>query len=142
MNRLAALIMVMLALTALYFIVTMVFKPSQPQVIVVRPSGGQGGQTAATNTAASEAPTPAPPPPVGGQYLCTKAVYLKVGGVSLCADVVYSMLKTDDSLQVDFQGGVVQGFFMFISAPSCAITTTPHGVLIPCRAQIQIPLKQ
>ena len=142
MNRLAALVMAMLALTALYFIVTTVFKPPQPQVIVVRPSGAQGGQTAATNTAASEAPTPTPPPPVGGQYLCTKTVYLKVGGVSLCADMVYSMLKTDDSLQVDFQGGVVQGFFMFISPPSCAITTTPHGVLIPCRAQILIPVKQ
>jgi hypothetical protein len=129
-NRLGFIITVMLALTALYYLGTTMFKPSQPQVVVVRPSGAQN------------ATQPGGSMPAGGPFACTKAVYLKVGAVSLCADVVYSVLKTDDSLQVDFQGGVVQGFFMFISAPSCAVTTTPQGVLIPCRAQILIPAKQ
>jgi hypothetical protein len=127
-NRLGFIITVMLALTALYYLGTTMFKPSQPQVVVVKPSGAQN------------ATQPGGLTPAGGSFACTKAVYLKVGAVSLCADVVYSMLKTDDSLQVDFQGGVVQGFFMFISAPSCAVTTTPQGVLIPCRAQILIPV--
>jgi hypothetical protein len=129
-NRLGFIITVMLALTALYYLGTTMFKPTQPQVVVVRPSGAQN------------ATQPGGLTPTGGPFACTKAVYLKVGAVSLCADVVYSMFKTDDSLQVDFQGGVVQGFFMFISAPSCAVTTTPQGVLIPCRAQILIPAKQ
>jgi hypothetical protein len=138
MNRLTALITVMLVLTAMYFIVTTVFKPSQPQVVVVRPSGGQGGQT----TAASEAPTPTPSPPVGGQHLCLKAVYLKVGETSVCADVVYGVVRADDgSLQVDFQGGIVNGIFTLTLAP-CAVTTTPQGVIIPCRAQIMIPVKR
>jgi hypothetical protein len=130
MNRLGFIITVMLALTALYYLGTTMFKPAQPQVVVVRPSGAQNATQPGVTT------------PAGGIFACTKAVYIKVGAVSLCADIVYSMLKTDDSLQVDFQGGVVQGFFMFISAPSCAVTTTPQGVLIPCRAQILIPAKQ
>jgi hypothetical protein len=129
-NRLGFIITVMLALTALYYLGTTMFKPTQPQVVVVRPSGAQN------------ATQPGGLTPAGGPFACTKSVYLKVGAVSLCADAVYSMLKTDDSLQVDFQGGVVQGLFMFISAPSCAVTTTPQGVLIPCRAQILIPAKQ
>ena len=129
-NRLGVIIMVMLVLTALYYLGTTTLKPSQPQVVVVKPSGAQN------------ASQPGGPAPVGGPFACTRAVYLKVGGVSICADVVYSMLKTDDSLQVDFQSGVVQGLFTFISAPSCPVTTTPQGVFIPCRAQILIPLKQ
>jgi energy-converting hydrogenase Eha subunit B len=129
-NRLGLIITVMLALTALYYLSTIMSKPSQPQVVVVRPSGAQN------------VTQPGGPVPAGGFFACTKAVYLKVGAVSLCADVVYSVLKTDDSLQVDFQGGVVQGFFTFISAPSCAVTTTPQGILIPCRAQILIPANQ
>ena len=130
MNKLGLIITAMLALTALYYLGTTMFKPTQPQVVVVRPSVAQ-------NTT-----QPGGSMPAGGPFACTKAVYLKVGGVSLCADAVYSMLKTDDSLQVDFQGGVVQGLFMFISAPSCTVTTTPQGILIPCRAQILIPFKQ
>jgi hypothetical protein len=134
MNRLGVLITVMLALTALYYLSTTMFKPNQPQVVVVRPSGAQ-------NVSQPGAPTPVPAP-VGGAHACIKPVYLKVGSVSLCADMVYSVLKTDDSLQVDFQGGMIQGVFTFISAPSCAISTTPQGVVIPCRAQILIPIKQ
>jgi len=130
MNKLGFIILVLLAITALYYLSTAAFKPTQPQVVVVKPSGAQN------NT------QPSGPMPVGGLFACTKTVYLKVGGASLCADVVYSVVKTDDSLQVDFQGGVVQGFFMFISAPSCAVTTSPQGVIIPCRAQILIPTKQ
>jgi hypothetical protein len=130
MNRLGFIIMVMLALTAVYYLSTSMFKPTQPSVVVVRPSGAQNGSQ------------PGGPVSVGGVFACTKAVYLKVGSISVCADVVYSVIKTDDSLQVDFQGGVVQGLFMFISAPSCVVTTTPQGVLIPCRAQILIPVKQ
>lgn len=131
MNRLGLIITVMLALMALYYLATTMFKPTQPQVVVVRPSGGAQNGT-----------QPGAAPPAAGFYACTKAVYLKVGGVSLCADMLYGVVKIDDSLQVDFQGGVVQGLFMFISAPSCAVTTTPQGVLIPCRAQILIPIKQ
>jgi len=130
MNRLGVIIMVMLVLTALYYLGTTTLKPSQPQVVVVKPSGAQ-------NVTQPSAPTP-----VGGLTVCTRAVYLKVGGTTLCVDVVYSVLKTDDSLQVDFQGGVVQGHFMFLSAPSCPVTTSPQGILIPCRAQILIPAKQ
>jgi hypothetical protein len=142
MHRLVALVTVMLALTALYFLVTTVFKPSQPQVVVVRPSGGQSGQTPTQNAGYSETQTPAPPPPVGGQYLCTKAVYIKVGETSICADAVYGMaLNVDGALQVDFQGGIVHGVFTFASVP-CAVSTTPQGVLIPCRAQILIPVKK
>jgi len=126
-NRLGFIITVMLALTALYYLGTSMFKPSQPQVVVVKPSGAQN----ATQPVSV---------PTGG--LCTRVVHLKVGSVSICADVVYSMLKTDDSLQVDFQGGTVQGLFTFISAPTCPVSTTPQGVFIPCRAQILIPLKQ
>ncbi len=133
MNRLGLIITVALALTAVYYLATTMFKPTQPQVIVVRPSGAQN---------ATQPGGPPPAPPAAGFYACTKAVYLKVGGVSLCADMLYGVVKIDDSLQVDFQGGVVQGFFMFISAPSCVVTTTPQGVFIPCRAQILIPIKQ
>jgi hypothetical protein len=132
-NKLGVIIMVMLALTALYYLSMTMSKPSQPQVVVVRPSGAQ-------NATQPGAPTPVPAP-AGGLYACTKPVYLKVGSVSLCADVVYSLLKTNDSLQVDFQGGTIQGVFTFISAPSCAIFTTPQGIVIPCRAQILIPAK-
>jgi hypothetical protein len=143
MNRLAAIVTVMLVLTALYFLVTTVFKPSQPQVIVVRPSGGQGGQTPSQNVGPSDVPTPVPPPPsVGGQCLCTKAMYLKVGETSVCADIIYGAARTTDgSLQVEFQGGIINGVFTFVSVP-CAVTTTPQGVFVPCRAQILIPTKQ
>jgi hypothetical protein len=138
MNRLMVIVTVMLVVTALYYMVTTVFKPSQPQVIVVKPSGGQGGQSTAGSTAAPETP----PPPVGGQYLCPKTVYLKVAETSICADVVYAVVRAEDgSLQVDFQGGIVSGVFTFASAP-CAVTTTPQGILIPCRAQIVIPVKR
>jgi hypothetical protein len=145
MKRIWAIIMIMLALTAVYYLVISMSKPSQPQVVVVRPSGGQ-------NTAQ---PTGAPPPPspqtqtpatiepsalVGG-YNCVRTVYLKVGTASLCTDVVYSVAKVGDVLQIDFQGGVVYGVFTLVSVP-CTITTTPQGVLIPCRATITIPLKQ
>jgi hypothetical protein len=134
MNRLGFIILVTLALTALYYLSVTMFKPSQPQVVVVKSSGAQN-----TNQSSTQTPTPVMP---GGLYACTKAVYLKVGNVYLCADVVYNVLKTDDSLQVDFQGGVVQGYFTFISAPTCPVTTTPQGILIPCRTQILIPTKQ
>jgi hypothetical protein len=134
MNKLGVIITVMLAFTALYFLYTSIFKPLQPQVVVVRPSGAQNATQPST-------PTPVATP-AGGLYACTKAVYLKVGSVSLCADMVHSVLKTDDSLQVDFQGGMIQGVFTFISAPSCTISTTPQGIHIPCRAQVLIPLKQ
>jgi len=134
-NKLVFIITVMLALTALYYLGTAMFKPSQPQVVVVRPSGAQNDSQ---NTSQSGAPTPVGGPP----FACSRTIYLKVGSMHICADVVYSMLKTDDSLQVDFQSGVVQGLFTFISAPPCPITTTPQGVFVPCRAQILIPLKQ
>jgi hypothetical protein len=136
MSRLGLIITVALALTALYYLSTTLFKPAQPQVIVVRPSGAQSASDSGAQTQ-----TQAPPPPLA-EGACTKAVFLKVSGVSLCADVIYSVVKTDSMLQVDFQGGTVQGFFMFASAPSCAVTTMPQGVFIPCRAQILIQLKQ
>ncbi len=137
MNRLGILITVMLALTAVYFLVTTVNKPSQPQVVVVKPSGAQSADQSGAQT-----PTPAPPPPADGVHACAKAIFLRVGGTSLCADILYSVVKTDNMIQVDFQGGTIQGFFMFASAPSCPITTTPQGaLLIPCRAQILISIK-
>jgi hypothetical protein len=139
MNRLGLIVTVMLAFTAVYFLVTTVYKPSQPQVVVVRPSGAQSGDQSG---AQAQTPTPVPPPPADGVHACTKAVFLRVGSTSLCADILYSVVKTDSMIQVDFQGGTVQGFFMFASAPSCAITTTPQGaLLIPCRAQILISIK-
>ncbi len=145
MNRLGVLITAMLVLLALYFLVTTVFKPSQPQVVVVRPSGGQsGGQDASQSGAQAPTPTPAPPPPTpaDGVHACTKAIFLRVGSTSVCADIVYSVVKTDNMIQVDFQGGTVQGFFMFASVPSCAVVTAPHGsLMIPCRAQILISVK-
>ncbi len=139
-NRLGFLIMVMLALTAVYFVVTTMFTPSKPQVVVVRPSEAQG---AGQGNSQPGAPTPAPaPPPAGGINVCPKAMFLKVKDVTVCADVLYSVVRTDGSLQVDFQEGVVQGNFMFLSAPSCPVATTPHGALfIPCRAQILIPIR-
>ncbi len=142
MNRLGVLITVMLAFTALYFLATTVFKPSQPQVVVVRPSGGQADGQGASQSGA-QTPTPAPPPTLAdGVHACTKAIYLRVGSTSLCVDVLYSVVKTDNMIQVDFQGGTVQGLFMFASAPSCPIVTTPQGALqVPCRAQILISLK-
>jgi hypothetical protein len=135
MRRLGFIIVVVLAITAVYYLAVAAFQPKTPQVVIVKPSGSQ-----TANQSGSTAPPPAPIS-MGG-FTCTKPVYLKVGSVSICADVIYSVVKTDDSLQVDFQGGMIQGLFMFASAPSCTLTTTPQGVLIPCRAQIIIPLKQ
>jgi len=139
MKRLWILITVMLALTAAYYLTITLFKPQQPQVIVVRPSGGQT-QTQATPTPQPE-PEPAPQNPISmhGHFACTKAVYLKVGSTSLCADFVYSVTKDNNVLQVDFQGGIVQGVFTLVSAP-CVISTTPQGVVVPCRAQIMVPI--
>jgi hypothetical protein len=141
MNRLGLLITVMLALMAMYFLITTVYKPTQPQVVVVRPSGAQSGDQSGAQ-AQTPTPAPPPPPPADGVHACTKAIFLRVGTTSLCVDKLYSVVKTDNMIQVDFQGGIVQGFFMFASAPSCAITTTPQGtLLIPCRAQILISIK-
>jgi monoamine oxidase len=132
--RLGIIIMVMLALTAAYYLTTTMFKPSQPQVVVVRPSGAQ---STAQNTT-----QPITPVGVGGSTIvCVKAFYLKVGSISICADVVYSMAKTDDGVLVDFQGGIISGSFAFTSAPACVVSTTPQGVQIPCRAQVLIPVK-
>jgi hypothetical protein len=128
--RLGILIMVMLVLTAAYYLTTTMFKPSQPQVVVVRPSGAQSTAQNATQ----------PVVPVGAT-VCVKAFYLKVGSISICADVVYSMTKTDDGVLVDFQGGIISGSFAFTSAPACVVSTTPQGVQIPCRAQVLIPVK-
>jgi hypothetical protein len=138
MNKLGLIITVMLALTALYFLSTTMFKPSQPQVVVVRPQPQGSSQP----DAQPAQPANPPPGPTSGPFVCTKAVHLRVDNVSLCADVLFSVFKSNDALHVEFQGGVVQGFFMFASAPSCTITTTPQGVLIPCRAQIMIPTKR
>jgi len=130
--KLGILIVVMLALTAAYFLTTTVSKPSQPQVVVVRPSGAQSTAQNVTQ----------PVVPVGGSTtVCVKAFYLKVGSISICADVVYSMTKTDDGVLVDFQGGTISGSFAFMSAPTCVVSTTPQGVQIPCRAQVLIPMK-
>jgi hypothetical protein len=129
--------MVMLVLTAMYYLATTLFKPTQPQVVVVKASGGQ----AQPQTTPPPQPEPAPqsPVPMHGHFACTKAVYLKVGDTSLCADIVYSVTRDGNVLQVDFQGGVVQGVFTLVSAP-CAISTTPQGVIIPCRAHIMVPI--
>jgi hypothetical protein len=138
MRKLGLIVTVALVITALYYLSMSMFQPKTPQVVIVKPSGSQ---SSSTNQSGGSA-LPQPPVSVGGYCSCTKQVYLKVGAVSLCADVIYSVAKTDDSLHVDFQGGIVQGLFMFASIPSCTITTTPQGILIPCRAQIIIPLKQ
>lgn len=130
--RLGIIIMVMLALTAAYYLTTTMSKPSQPQVVVVRPSGAQSTAQNVTQ----------PVVPVGGSTTaCVKAFYLKVGSISICADVVYSMSKTDDGVLVDFQGGIISGSFAFTSAPTCVVSTTLQGVQIPCRAQVLIPVK-
>jgi hypothetical protein len=134
MARVGVVIVVMLALVALYYLGTTMFKPSQPQVVVVRPSGTH-------NATQSGGSGPTAVPSVG-LSACTKAVYLKAGSTSLCADLVYSMVKTDEGLQVDFQGGTIQGSFIFVSAPSCPVTTSPQGIFIACRAQILIQVKQ
>jgi len=138
MNRLGILITAMLVLTVIYFLATVVFKPSQPQVVVVKPSGAQNNPQ---NPQAREEPRSPPQMPVGEPPPCVKHVYLKVGSVSLCADMIHSMVKTDGHIQVDFQGGIIHGIFMFASAPTCVVTTTPQGVHIPCRAQVLIPTK-
>jgi hypothetical protein len=141
MRKLWILIMVMLAFTALYYLAIALSKPTQPQVIVVKPSGAQTQAQTATPPQAEPQPPPQNPAPMYGPFACTKAVYLKVGGTSLCADTVYSLAKANDALQVDFQGGIVQGIFTVVSAP-CTISTTPQGVFIPCRAQIVIPIQR
>jgi hypothetical protein len=135
-NRLGFIITVMLALTAVYFLVTTVFKPSQPQVVVVRPSGAQN--TPAQNTSAQGSPQPVSPMPVSDSSVCPRPVYLRVGNVVLCADVVYSLVKADNYIQIDFQGGVIRGTFKFVSPPPCVITTAYDGIQIPCRAQVLI----
>jgi hypothetical protein len=139
MRKLWVLTTVMLVFMALYYLVTTSFKPSQPQVIVVKPSGAQ--TPAQTATPSQAEPQPQSPPSVHGPFACAKAVYLKVGGTSLCADVVYSVAKADDVLQVDFQGGIVYGVFTIASVP-CPVSTTPQGVFISCRAQIMIPVSR
>jgi hypothetical protein len=137
MNRLGILITVMLVLTAVYFLVTNFFAPPKPQVVVVRPSGAQN----ANQNASQPAPFPGPQAVTGGFYACPKAIFLKVGGVTVCADALYGVFRSDGIVQVDFQDGIVQGNFMFASAPTCAVLTTPQGaLLIPCRAVIQIPV--
>jgi hypothetical protein len=143
MKRVWVIIMVMLALTAVYYLVISMSKPSQPQVVVVR-AGGQN--TAQPTQTQPQAQTPAsvvvePQALAGGPYACVRAVYLKVGTTSLCADMIYSVAKVGDTLQIDFQSGVVHGVFTLVSVP-CTITTTPQGVFIPCRATVTIPLKQ
>jgi hypothetical protein len=140
-SRLGLLITVMLVLTAVYFLVTSVFAPPKnPQVVVVRPSGAQNPNpnvNPGTNQPVAPSGEPAP---VGGIYACAKAVFLRVGGVTLCADTLYSVVRGDGVIQVDFQDGMVQGNFMFVSAPMCAVVTAPQGaLLVPCRAVIQIP---
>jgi len=136
-NRLGILITVMLALTAVYFLATNFFAPPKPQVVVVRPSGAQ---SVSQNASQPVAPS-GPPALAGGLYACPKAIFLKVGGVTVCADVLYSVFRSDGVVQVDFQDGIVQGNFMFVSAPTCVVLTTPQGaLLIPCRAVIQIPV--
>ena len=140
MKKVWVIVMVMLALVAVYYLVVGT-KPSQPQVVVVKPSGAaQPTQT----TSPPQNPTPVvvePQVSAGGPYACARAVYLKVGTTSLCADVVYSVAKVNDVLQIDFQSGIVNGVFMLVSVP-CTITTTPQGIHVPCRATITIPLKQ
>ena len=138
MKRLWILIMVMLALMAVYYLAITLFKPSQPQVIIVRPSGGQTQPQTAPAPQSGPESAPQSLPSMHGHLACTKAVYLKVGGTSLCTDIIYSVTRDGNVLQVDFQGGVVQGIFTLVSAP-CTISTTPQGVVIPCRAQIIIP---
>ena len=139
MKRLWILIMVMLALMAVYYLAITLFKPSQPQVIIVRPSGGQTQPQTAPAPQSGPESAPQSLPSMHGHFACTKAVYLKVGSTSLCVDIVYSVTKDNNVLQVDFQGGIVQGVFTLVSAP-CAISTTPQGVVIPCRAQIMVPI--
>jgi hypothetical protein len=144
MKRIWVIITVMLALTAVYYLVISMSKPSQPQVIVVRPSGGQNTAQPTATPPPPQTPTPAtaePPTSASGPYACARTVHLKVGPTSLCADMVYSVAKVGDVLQVDFQGGVAYGIFTLVTVP-CTITTTPQGVFIPCRATITIPLKQ
>jgi hypothetical protein len=144
MKRVWVIIMVMLALTAVYFLVINTNKPSQPQVVVVRPSDGQNTARPIQTQPQAETSAPVAVNPqalAGGPFGCVRAVYLKVGTTSLCADVIYSVAKVDDTLQIDFQGGVVHGVFTLVSVP-CTITTTPQGVFIPCRATVTIPLKQ
>jgi monoamine oxidase len=138
-NRLGLLITVMMALTAVYFLVTNVFAPPKPQVVVVKPSGAQNTSPSVNPSANQPVAQPGEPAPVGGIYACVKAVFLKVGGVTLCADTLYSVVRGDGVIQIDFQDGMVQGNFMFVSAPMCAVVTTPQGaLLVPCRAVIQI----
>ena len=139
MNRLGIIIIIALALTAAYYLFVALAKPSQPQVVVVRPADALD---ASKQNNQQRPPSPPLPPPAPEASGCVKMVYLKVGSVSVCTDMIHSMVKINDYVQVDFQGGMVQGAFMFASTPTCAITTLPQGVFIPCRAQILIPVKQ
>jgi hypothetical protein len=135
MRKIGLIVTAMLALMAIYYLAITAFKPSQPQVVVVRPSGAQ-------TTTPAQTPTPVVvEPSAPGPYACVKAVYLKVGTTSVCVDILYSVTKVDNTLQVDFQNGIVHGVFTLVSVP-CSISTTPQGILIPCRAQILIPLRQ
>jgi len=99
-------------------------------VVVVRPSQNQSAGAAPGPVVVGAQPVPVPS--------CMAPIYIRIHGTQICAERLIQVVVGEAGTLVEFERGTVSGVFS-LSAASCALTTTPGGVSIPCRAQILIP---